>query len=61
VLAVDHPVLAFRQVIDGGALHIVLAQTHARLDEGAVGLWPMIVIGAMSAIGRLLNPPGPGR
>ena len=38
VLAVDDPVLPLRLVVDRGALRVVLAQAHARLDEDAVSL-----------------------
>ena len=36
--AVDDPVLPFRLVVDRGALRVVLAEAHARLDEDAVDL-----------------------
>ena len=38
VLAVNHPVLPLRLVVDRGAFRVVLAQAHARLDEDAVDL-----------------------
>ena len=38
VQAVDDPVLALRLVVDRGALRVVIAEAHARLDEDAVDL-----------------------
>src|SRR6185436_13518794 len=38
VVAVDDPILPLRLVVDRGALHVVLAEAHARRDEDAVGL-----------------------
>ncbi len=38
VMAVNDPVLPLRLVVDRGALRVVPAEAHARLDEDAVGL-----------------------
>ena len=38
MLTIDDPVLPLRLVVDCGAFHIVLAESHARFDEHTVDL-----------------------
>src|ERR1700728_923492 len=40
MLTIDDPVLPLRLVVDCGAFHIVMAQSHARFDEHTVDLVP---------------------
>src|ERR1700733_12595116 len=40
MLTIDDPVLPLRLVVDCGAFHIVLAESHARFDEHTVDLVP---------------------